>query len=253
MGVMRATFLFVAAALAGALNSVAGGGSFVALPALLFTGVSPVLANTTSTVALWPGGVASVAGYRECLRRSRARLVALCAASLLGGAAGARLLLGTTDAAFVRLIPWLLLAATLLFTFGGAAAGKACALAGRRGSAAFERAGVLIQFVIAIYGGYFGGGMGIMMLAALSLMGLTNLHEMNGVKALLGSAINGVAVVSFVAANAVAWRPAAIMIVGAVAGGYLGASLARRLDPARVRRFVVVFAWAMTLYFFARG
>jgi uncharacterized membrane protein YfcA len=247
----RGALLFAAAFLAGALNSVAGGGSFISFPALLFAGVAPVTANATNTVAVWPAGLASAFAYRRELVQPRAVLVTLGAASLIGGLAGSVLLLRTRESTFVALIPWLLLAATLVFTFGGALTKKVVA----RGAVAGPALGAaaLVQLVISVYGGYFGGGMGIMMLATLALMGMTAIHEMNALKMLLGVLINGVAVVAFVVAGAVAWTPGIVMIVAATLGGYAGAAIARKLDPKWVRRFVLLVAWGMTAYFFAHA
>jgi uncharacterized protein len=239
--------LFVAAAVGGAINSVAGGGSFVAFPALLFAGVPAVPANATNTIALWPGSVASAVAYRRELRDVRRELLPLGAASLIGGAAGSVLLLRTSDHTFVLLIPWLMLFATVLFTFGAAVTR---ALGG--GAPASLGVAIGAQLFIGLYGGYFGGGIGIMMLAVLSLLGMTDIHRMNSLKAVLGTLVNGVAVVAFVIAGAVAWAPAAVMIVGGILGGYAGAAIARRVEPGRVRRLVLVVAWSMTGYFFLR-
>lgn len=240
--------LFFAAAIGGAVNSVAGGGTFVAFPALLFAGVAPVPANATNTIALWPGSVASTVAYRRELAQVHGEILALGGASLLGGLAGSVLLLRTSDQTFVLLIPWLLLFATLLFSFGGSAQRRL----GRQDAAPPASRGVAIftQLAISLYGGYFGGGMGIMMLAVLSLRGMSNIHRMNALKAFLVALVNGVAVVAFVIAGAVAWRPAAVMIVGGIAGGYAGAAAARRIRPSLVRSLVLVVAWTMTAYFF---
>jgi uncharacterized membrane protein YfcA len=239
--------LFVAAAVGGAINSVAGGGSFVAFPALLFAGVPAVPANATNTIALWPGSVASAVAYRRELGDVRRELVPLGAASLLGGAAGSILLLRTSDRTFVLLIPWLLLFASALFSFGGAMTRTL-----RGGGQASLRVAVAAQLFIGLYGGYFGGGIGIMMLAVLSLLGMADIHRMNSLKAVLGALVNGVAVIAFVVAGAVAWAPGGVMIAGGIAGGYAGAAVARRVKPSLVRRLVLVVAWAMTGYFFLR-
>jgi uncharacterized membrane protein YfcA len=241
--------LFFAAALGGALNAVAGGGSFIAFPSLLFAGIAPVAANATNTVALWPAGVASVVAYRREVTGSRAVLLVMAIASFVGGGAGALLLLHTSETAFVQLIPWLLLVATSLFTFGKKVTSR---LAPTSGDASPRMLAVIavVQTVIAVYGGYFGGGIGILMLATLSLVGMTNIHQMNALKTILSAIINGVAVVLFIVAAAVAWRPGAVMVVGGILGGYLGAALARQVDPKRVRVFVMVVAWVMTAWFF---
>ena len=248
--------LFVAAFLGGALNSVAGGGSFLSFPSLILSGVPPINANATSTVALWPGTAASVTAYRaELAAHDRPLVILLSAVSLLGGVLGALLLLRTSQTTFARLLPYLLLLATVLFTFGGAFTGrmrKWLAAGERRspGSVAFVS---VVQMVIATYGGYFGGGIGIMMLAALSLLGLENIHEMNALKTLLATVINGIAVVTFIIAGIVAWPQAVVMLTGAILGGYGGAAYARKLDPRLVRYFVIAVGTAMTLYFFLRG
>jgi hypothetical protein len=283
-------FLFLAAFLGGALNAVAGGGSFIALPALIFAGVPPVSANATTTLALWPGSLSSAWAYRREVAVSRRWIVALGGVSLAGGVIGGLLLLRTTDASFLRLLPWLLLIAAVTFTFagrvqdflwrrhaarhlGGEAAqhlggsaqhfgGSARHLGGSAqhlgGSAQHPSGSVqhlwplLFQFVIATYGGYFGGGMGIMMLAALSMAGMSDIHEMNGVKSVLAVVINGVALAEFVALGAIAWAPGLVMVAGGIAGGYAGAAAARRIDRQYVRGLVTVVAWAMTAYFFIR-
>ncbi|HEY2512496.1 MAG TPA: sulfite exporter TauE/SafE family protein [Polyangiaceae bacterium] len=247
MTLLTLILLFLAAALGGALNAVAGGGSFIAFPALLFSGVAPVAANATNTVALWPAGVASALAYRNDLPGPRSMLLALSAASLVGGIAGAELLLKTKDTTFILLLPWLLFVATVLFTLGG----KLTARFRKPGAHTRALPVVLgVQVVIAIYGGYFGGGMGILMLAVLSLVGMTNIHSMNAIKTILSAVINGVAVVLFVVADAVAWKPGIVMVAGGILGGYAGAAMARKLDPAKVKRFVGIVAWGMTAYFF---
>jgi uncharacterized membrane protein YfcA len=247
VSIATGVLLFFAAAIGGGLNSVAGGGSFVAFPALLFAGVPPVPANATNTIALWPGAVASAVAYRRELSDARREALPLGVAALIGGLAGSLLLLHTAESTFVLLIPWLLLFATVLFTFGGPLAKRVTG--NRRAPLAL---GVVAQLVISVYGGYFGGGMGIMMLAVFTLLGMTHIHRMNALKNVLGTLINGVAVVAFVLAGAVRWAPGVVMIAGGIGGGYFGAAAARRVDPKRVRALVVVVAWTMTLYFFVR-
>jgi uncharacterized protein len=252
---LHAILLFVAAACAGAMNSVAGGGSFLTFPALLFVGVPPILANATSTVALWPGSIASAGAYRREIRaEGQRRLIPLSIISLIGGYAGARLLLNTPEDAFRELVPWLLLVATAIFAFGSPVVAK---LRERRGEEAppigeLSLVGVLIQLVIATYGGFFGGGIGIMMLAALAITGMVNMHAMNGLKNWLATCINGIAVVTFVLAGAVLWPQAVVMLAGAVLGGFGGASIARRLDPKIIRGFVILVGTTLSLYFFIR-
>jgi uncharacterized membrane protein YfcA len=241
------TLLFVAAAIGGAINSVAGGGSFVAFPALLFAGVPAIPANATNTIALWPGSLASAIAYRRELTEVRRQLLPLGAAALAGGLAGSILLLKTSDRTFVLMIPWLLLFATLLFSFGNPIARRIT-----RGASASMNAAVVAQLAISVYGGYFGGGMGIMMLAVLSLLGMTDIHRMNALKTSLATLVNGIAVVAFVWTGTVAWEPGTVMVVGGIAGGYAGAAIARQVSPKVVRTLVLVVAWVMTLYFFVK-
>ncbi|HEY3818142.1 MAG TPA: sulfite exporter TauE/SafE family protein [Polyangiaceae bacterium] len=239
--------LFFAAVAGGAINSVAGGGSFVAFPALLFAGVAPVPANATNTIALWPGSLASVLAYRRELGDVKRELFPLAIAALVGGLAGSLLLLRTSESTFVLLIPWLLLFATVLFTFGGTVARKLT-----KGARAPFGVAAVAQLAISVYGGYFGGGMGIMMLAVLTLLGMTHIHRMNALKNVLGALINGVAVVAFIIAGAVCWAPGVVMIVGGITGGYAGAAIARRISPKYVRWVVMAIAWGMTTYFFVK-
>jgi uncharacterized membrane protein YfcA len=249
--IVQGIALFASAALGGALNSVAGGGSFLTFPTLIVSGVPPIRANATSTVALWPGAVASVGAYRrELASVHHVRLLA--AISLVGGLLGAVLLLRTPSATFSALIPYLLLLATLLFAFNGPIKRSLSTMLVHADGPA-ERvpmALIVVQFVIAVYGGFFGGGIGILMLAALGLLGLDNIHEMNALKTVLASCINGIAVVTFVVAGAVDWPLALIMLVGAIAGGYAGAATARKLDQRLVRVFVIAVGCIMTAYFF---
>ncbi len=250
---VQAALLFAAALAGGAMNSVAGGGSFLVFPALVMTGVAPINANATTTVALWPGSIASVGAYRSELSRARhARLFSLI--SLAGGVAGAVLLLHTPSATFSRLIPFLLLLATLLFAFSGRITTWLRAVRGKDGASPHQSLLVIaaLQFIISVYGGFFGAGIGILMLAMLGLMGMENIHEMNALKTLLASCINGIAVVTFVVAQVVVWPQAILMLIGSVAGGYGGARLALRVEPRLVRRLIIAIGLIMTAYFFAR-
>lgn len=257
---------FLAAVLGGVLNSVAGGGSFITFPSLLLTGVPPIQANATSTVGLWPASLAAARAFRrELAEQSRVLLLVLGVSSLIGGVGGAILLLDTSQTTFVRLIPFLMLAATLLFSLSPLMNAR---LRQRRKETAAENddsqeaevarsrswahlVGIaVLQLFIAIYGGYFGGGIGILMLATLGLMGMDNIHEMNAIKNTLAVCINGVAVITFIIAGAIYWAEALVMIVGASLGGYGGAYYARRLDQRLVRGFVITVGCVMTVYFF---
>jgi hypothetical protein len=243
-------FLFVAGALGGALNAVAGGGSFIAFPALLFSGVAPIAANATNTVALWVGVTASTGAYRRHLNISRRVMIPLTVTSLIGGIAGAYLLLHTPAQTFLRVLPWLMLGATLLFIFGSRLSRGSTSGVARDASTTALTVAVLFELVVAVYGGYFGGGVGILNLAMLAAVGMTDIHAMNALKVVLGGIINGVAVVTFIVAGAVAWKQGVVMIVGALFGGYFGAHYAQKLPPAFIRAFVIAVGTGMTVYFF---
>jgi hypothetical protein len=240
--------LAVTAFFAGALNAVAGGGSFITFPALVFTGVPEVTANATNTVALCPGSLASVWAYRRHFHNIPGLSVrTLTAVSVLGGAIGAVLLLQTTNEAFRVIVPWLLLFATVLFAFGHWIRAQI-----QRFVTIGPISVLVIQLAVAIYGGYFGGGIGILMLAMLSLFGLKDLHGMNAIKTLQAGCLNAVAVAIFIAGNQVAWTQALVMAVAAVAGGYWGARAAQRLDPRLLRVVISLVGFALTAFFFAR-
>jgi uncharacterized membrane protein YfcA len=246
-------FLFVAGILGGALNSVAGGGSFIAFPALLFSGLPPIPANATNTIALWTAAVASGGAYRSRLNVSRRVMVPLLVASLIGGLAGAILLLKTPAQTFMRVLPWLTLGATLLFAFGKQLAGSRRSAMEHDASTASLIGATLFQLLVAVYGGYFGGGMGIVMLAMLAILGMTDIHTMNALKTVMAMVINGVAVVTFIAARAVYWKHGMVMIGGGIVGGYFGAHYALKLPQKWVRLFVVVVGAGMTIYFFVKA
>ena len=260
MPFQHAIFLFGAAVIAGALNSVAGGGGFIAFPALVFTGMPPINANATNTAALWPGTVASTGAYRRALdREARRVLVPLIATGLLGGLVGAIVLLKTPPRTFMHLVPWMLLGATLLFAFSGRITewirrrtrNMENAAGGRPGKVAMFGA-ALFQLFVALYIGYFGAGAGILMMALFALMGVKSIHTLNGLKTLLASICNGMALVIFIAARAIWWPQALLMIAGAVAGGYGGAYYAQKMRPERVRVLVILIGLGMSAYFFVR-
>ncbi|GAC1363962.1 MAG: sulfite exporter TauE/SafE family protein [Ktedonobacteraceae bacterium] len=248
--------LFLAAVMGGTLNSVAGGGSFFTFPSLIFAGIPPIAANATSTVAIWPGSVASVGAYRrELSTQKRILLLLLVGTSLVGGVLGAILLLRTPPGIFVALLPYLLLMATLLFTFSGPVTRRLRVRSIEKSVLSIPSLiGISVaQLVIAVYGGYFGGGIGILMLATLALMGMEDIHQMNALKTLLAACINGVAVITFIVAGAVVWPPALVMIAGAIIGGYGGAYFARKIEQKWIRIFVMVVGFSLTLYFFIRS
>jgi uncharacterized membrane protein YfcA len=234
--------------IAGVMNAVAGGGTFVTFPALVFAGVPSVAANATSTVALFPGSFASAWAYREDFRPmegiSPGKLLPL---SIVGGVAGAVLLLLTPSSTFDFIIPWLLLLGTLAFAFGKQA-GAALRSKVRLGP------GVLIccQLFLAVYGGYFGGAVGIMMMAVWGLLSDRDFKDMHAPRTLLVGTANAVAVVIFIAAHAVYWREAAALMVGAVAGGLFGAWIGRRAPARVVRVITLTVACLITVAFFVK-
>jgi len=238
--------LLCAAVVGGAINSVAGGGSFLTFPALLFAGVPAIPANATNNTAMWLGVVASARGYREEIRTYRGVIVPALIVSLIGSLGGAMLLLHTAPKIFERLIPWLLLFATVVFALSPLLTKRHEA---RKVHSPWQLAA---QFAVSIYGGYFGAGMGILMLSILSISGLPNMNAMNGVKNLLSIVITGVAVVPFAIAGVINWPIALLMAVFAMAGGYAGARFFRRV-PSHITRIIVLGIGAgMSAYFFAK-
>lgn len=235
------------------MNAVAGGGSFVAFPTLLFTGVPPIPANATNTLSLWVGTAVSGGAYRRHLNLPRRVLLPLVSMGLLGGLAGALLLIKTPAHTFLRLIPWLMLAATLLFTFGRHLTGRLSAGISHQASNAAIAGASCFELLVAIYGGYFGGGIGIMNLALFAALGMTDIHEMNALKIVLVAVINGVAAVTFIATGSIVWPQALVMIVGAGLGGYASAHYAQKLPQSLVRATIIVLGSGMTIYFFLKA
>ncbi|HTI85846.1 MAG TPA: sulfite exporter TauE/SafE family protein [Alphaproteobacteria bacterium] len=248
---MISTYLLLAAAafVAGAMNSAAGGGTFVTFPALVFTGVPSVAANATSTVALFPGAVTGSLGYIGEFRDVHGVSIRkLLPVSIFGGFIGAMMLLLTPVRLFDSVVPWLLLLATLAFAFGPKAA------AVLREFVRIGPVGLFVtQFFLAIYGGYFGGAVGLMTLAVWSLFGASDLRAMNAAKTLLVGSMNTVAVVSFAVAGLVWWGDAAVMAVAAALGGYAGAQIARRVPTKRIRFFINCVNATVTAIFFYRA
>ena len=245
---MRYLAVFVSGFVAGAINSVAGGGTLISFPARIWAGLPSPIANATSTVAIWPGSLGGLWGYRRDLRGLPRTTYALVFPSLIGGIVGAMLLRRTPTEVFDRLIPLLILFATILFmlqepvqrlikTTGQAHAGSKVWLAGA----------LVFQLFVSVYGGYFGAGIGILMLAAFGIMGFTDIHQMNGLKNFLALCINGVAAFYFIGNGMVSWRHALVMAIGAIAGGVGGAGVARRIGPKGVRRIVIGVGFTMAL------
>jgi uncharacterized membrane protein YfcA len=252
---LRLSLVVLASAMAGAVNSIAGGGTLLTFPALVGLGVPPIVANATSTVALWPGALGSMWGYRRELAGLRHWAMSFAVPSLTGGLVGALLLLGTPPDRFAALVPWLVLGATALFTIQRPIAAR---VARRRGDSLpsqpsriesrVPRSVLVYQFLVGIYGGYFGAGVGILMLAALGFAGFTNIHQMNGLKNWGGLCMNAVAAAAFAFSDIVSWPIALSMAVGAMAGGYAGSRLAQRVPPAAVRRAVVLIGFVSGLW-----
>ncbi|MEX2179042.1 MAG: sulfite exporter TauE/SafE family protein [Gemmatimonadaceae bacterium] len=253
MPLTQLVLVVLAAMIGGAMNSIAGGGTLLTFPALIALGVPPIVANATSTVALWPGALGSMWGYRAELRGARPWAMGFAVPSLLGGLVGAYLLIGTSEARFSALVPWLVLGATFLFmiqrpvmrwirerTLAAAAGGSPALETDATITSRWPPPSVLVfQFLVAIYGGYFGAGVGILMLAALGFMGLGNIHRMNGLKNWGGVCMNAVAAGMFAFSSLVNWPVALAMAIGAVSGGYLGSRAAQRVPQALVRGAVV--------------
>ena len=237
----------------GAINAVAGGGSFISFPALLFSGVAPIPANATNTLALWVGTSASGSAYKNRIKLPQRIMLPLIVTSILGGLAGALLLIRTSSQTFLHVLPWLLLGATLLFTFGKHITKRIAVNITHDTSTSAIIVAAVFELGVAIYGGYFGGGIGIMNLAMLAALGMTDIHAMNYLKVVLGSIINGVATVTFIITKAILWPQALAMTAGALIGGYASAHYAQQLPQLWVRRFVIFTGIAMTLYFFERA
>lgn len=241
---------------AGAVNAVAGGGTFFSFPALLAVGLPPVVANASNSVALWPGSLAGAWAYRKELAAYKRYLLPMGAASLLGGIAGGLLLLAAGDARFSALIPWLLAFATGLFAFSP----QISAALKRRRPARPVRAdgdygsgtpaGWLVQLLVSIYGGFFGAGMGILTMASLAMGGHEDVQHINALKNLLSAVNYSVTAMTFIIAGAVSWPQTLVMLLAASAGGYVGARVARRIRGPWLRRMVIAVGSALTLYYF---
>jgi uncharacterized membrane protein YfcA len=268
--------LCLAAAAAGTINAVAGGGTLLTFPALLLalgsSGDAAVAANATSTVALVPGAIAALAGYRDEIRRERRWATLLLAPSLLGGLLGSLLLVALPSDVFKTLVPWLILTAAVLFALQPSIArwaglnrvqpnpttdlpgnsGASVVASHRPISPTLLAIAISAQFLVAIYGGYFGAGIGILMLSSLALMGMEDIHRMNAVKTFLNLAINGTSVLVFVSSGLVQWRFAAVMAASSIVGGYLAARTIRRVNKKAVRWIIVTIGFTLAAYYFYR-
>lgn len=246
MSLLHIAILITGAFAAGAINSIAGGGTLITFPLLIWLGLDPKVANATSTVALWPGLFGGLLGYRKELEKSSTLLLRLGFTSVIGGAIGAWLLIWTPSPTFARLVPFLILFATILFMAQGSI--------NRRlrlqpivaePKVSWWLGAIVFQFLSSIYGGYFGAGNGILMLAAMGLLGLHDIHRANGIKNFLGICINSIAVLSFALMDLVEWSDALLMAGGALLGGYFGASMAVRVGQVWVRRGIVAIGFVI--------
>ena len=245
-------FLFVAGVLGGVVNSIAGGGSFITFPALLFVGVPPIAANATNTFSSCSGYISGAIAFRQDMMVHKHELPRFIVISLLGGIAGAWLLLQTPEALFREAIPWLLLFATVLFIFGAPLNSALRTLAARHKHASSVGALLLILmlFGVCLYGGFFNAGLGIIILSYLALAGYSDINAMNGIKLLVSSFVSLIAIVLFIIDGVIAWYEGTIVLVGTLTGGYVAAHLSRQLPQAYVRGFVIVASIGITLYFF---
>jgi uncharacterized membrane protein YfcA len=241
----------VAALWAGMMNAVAGGGTFFSFPALLAVGVPPIAANASNSVALWPASMSGAWAYRRELARYKRYLLPLGVVSFIGGMAGGLILLVTQDAVFSRLIPWLLLFATVLFTFSGRISAWLRGAREHKSKASNSLGALAGQALVSLYGGFFGAGMGILILASLAMAGHEDVHEINAIKNLLSAIVYSVTVLTFVVAGAVSWPYTLVMLAAATVGGYWGATFARRIPPIWLRRFIITVGMTLTaLYFY---
>jgi uncharacterized protein len=266
----QGALLFTSAMLAGAVNSVAGGGTLLTFPALTHVLGNPIVANATSTVALWPGQLSSLYGYRKEIGESRKAVIRLAIPSLIGGSIGALLLLKTRPEVFAAIVPYLILLATTLFMVQGPLSQRLKKSRPETQEAPTEAEsaenilkviGVMVfQLAVGVYGGYFGAGIGIMMIAALGFMGFTNIHRMNGIKNINGLLINVVAICFFIfghtkhgngvgpqADRLIHWPLAALMMLGSIIGGYSGAGIARKVGQQNVRRIIIFIGFVLTI------
>jgi uncharacterized protein len=248
-------WLVIASFLAGMLNAVAGGGSFLSFPALLSMGLLPIHANATNTVALWPGQLTSAVAFREELRKNARLILPVAAGAAVGGVTGALVLLHTGQQTFSHLVPWLLLLASLLFW----ASGPLSAWLKRRAAAAPKDAAPPSRWrlffalaIVAVYIGYFGAGAGFLIMSAVGLFGVTDLHEINALKVVGAAVANGVAAITFVVRGAVEWRYCLVAMALAALGGYLGARLSRRIQGPALRVAIIGLGLSMSAYFFVR-
>ncbi len=241
--------LLLASMLGGAANALAGGGTFLVFPALLLAAVAPIKANATASLALLPGSIASGWVYRDSVRNISLRfLITMSVASLAGSFAGSELLMHTTNSTFSRLVPWLLLMAAAVFTAAPWLRKAAANLSGHRSFALL----VVGQFLVAGYGGYFGAGMGVLMMALYLAASEMDVHTAAGLRTICAASINVLAVAIFALKDAVDYRVGMPMLVSGIVGGYFGALAVKKLNAEGVRRGILIYAWGLTAWFFVR-
>lgn len=245
-------FLFIAGLFGGVINSIAGGGSFITFPALMFVGIPPIIASATNTFASCAGYMSGTYAFRKEISEHKDELVRIIIISLIGGISGAWLLLRTPEALFQEAIPWLLLFATILFIFGGKINSGLKNMASNHRHAPLLGSILLLIILLGVsaYGGFFNAGLGIITLSYLALAGHTNINTMNGLKLLISSTVSLIAIALFVYKDVIAWYEGTIVLFGTLAGGYMAAHVSRQLPQKQVRRFVIVASIATTLYFF---
>ncbi|WP_446744740.1 sulfite exporter TauE/SafE family protein [Silvibacterium acidisoli] len=246
-------WLVIASFLAGCLNAMAGGGSFLSFPALLGIGVPPIQANATNTVALWPGQFTSIAAYFEDLKHNLKLVWPLGLSAIVGGSAGSIVLLRTKQGTFLHLVPWLLLIAATLFSVSGPVSRWLQQRTRSQRAADSHPSFLPLMFFVAIvcfYIGYFGAGAGFLIMSVLALFGIQNINQINALKVVTTTLANGVAVLIFIARHQVLWQHCLLMMVTGAIGGYLGGRGARRLDPRLARAFVTIIGFSMAGYFF---
>ena len=245
MTIFELSLLASASFIAGIINSIAGGGSFLTFPALVFTGVPTIAANATSAVAVFPGYLSGALGFSKELKEyPKSKFLLLITLSIMGGIGGSLLLLITPASVFSYIIPWLLGFATLLFAFGDFVAKWA-----KKNSNSNGFLGNLTTLIVCIYGGYFNGGLGIILLALFSTLGMRDIHLMNGLKNIMSFALSAASVVTFAIAGIVFWQQAIIMMIAATIGGYFGVVVARKLSKNTIRTIIVIIGLVMTVIF----
>tara|TARA_R110000868_G_scaffold81946_2_gene231732 strand:+ start:42760 stop:43530 length:771 start_codon:yes stop_codon:yes gene_type:complete len=252
MELLNFTVLFLAAICGGALNAVAGGGGFIAYPSLLFCNIPPINANGISTVALWPGNIASAFSFKKDIRLSSKFILYFAAAISFGGLIGAYLFLNTSSKTFSSLVPFFLLFTWFLFVFSDKLRSYFSTHTTSFNLIKPNFSHLIFMFLIGIYGGYFGAGLGMIILTAFSLIGLKNLNEMNGIKVILVSFNNGIAAITYVFSGIIVWDYALIMVAGALIGGFYGAKLTRQIKQETLKKFVIVVGAVITVILFCK-